>query len=232
MQNYEPVDFTDLVYTAGTVFENMDATRDQTEKFLRTGDLVGLRRPERELLLDFRSAAEHLIQSAPADIDATYVISVNRRFGRTGSQRAGELRRLPDGAPAISLADLEDLVEHAFAYRDPLAVAVKLGSNLARVRPFEGANRRTAWLTAAAVLLPFGFVMPVPMSPGFTDTLERGAASGDMSSVEATMRSGIVYLYAPVVRRHRPGRPKLSERTPRDPRETDALLESMEEEDR
>lgn len=206
MQNYEPVDFVDLVYTCGVVFESMDATREQVEDFLRSGELGDLRRPERELLLDLRSATEHMIREAPADIDAAYVVEVNRRFGRTGSVRAGELRRLPGGSPAISLAGLEDLAERCFPRPDPLDVAVALASHLAAARPFEGANRRTGWFVAAAALLPFGFTLPVPTSPGFTAALERGATSGDMSSVEATMRSEIVHL--PAAHRGRRQRPR------------------------
>ena len=193
-------DLAEVIYTAGKVFDNLRTGRLGTDSFLRSGDTDGIAsRADLELLRDLRAAAEvavvaRISRETPS---AEIAVQINAAMTRSAALRPGVLRTDDQGIgvgtayghhtpAALTLDDLQALIETALDRPDPGDRAAHLFVTLAAAQPFEDGNKRTA-LLLANVLLPPTTILTAPyseedpaVSARFHDLLARAYIYGEV----------------------------------------------------
>ena len=93
MPAIEVVDLAGVVYSSGKVFDGLSTGRLDTESFLRSGSLAGVRsRADLALLEDLRDVAQFIIDHRAEPIDVKFVRAVNAKITRSGAIHPGQLR--------------------------------------------------------------------------------------------------------------------------------------------
>ena len=173
----EAADLAGVVYSAGKVFEGLNAGRLDTENFLRSGSLEGVTsKSDLALLEDLRDVSQFIIDNRELPIDSAYVRAVNAQITRSGPMNPGQYRtaaqqigvstnygrHLPQSA---SDASLKRIIDRAMAKPNARERALELFVQIAKAQPFEDGNKRTALFVANSVLIrksaPEMLVIPV-----------------------------------------------------------------------
>lgn len=209
MTSITVADLAKVVYTSGKVFDGLATGRLDTENFLRSGSLEGVTsRADLALLEDLRDAGQFIIDHSNALVDVEYVSAINSKISRSGALHPGQLRtdaqrigvNTPLGRhepPALTTADLAEIIQRANDESDPFLSAPQLFVDLARAQPFEDGNKRTAIFAANGLLLSreAGVLLSVPfdeadptLSRRFTDLLARAYLFNEDTDVMALMR--------------------------------------------
>lgn len=168
----------EVIYSAGKVFDGLQACRQAIEIYLSTGDPTVIdSRHDLALLQDLKQLAEVVIEHAPKAVDANFIIKLNATMTRSASIEPGVLRRDDDyigvntvfgrhEPEAIMLERLSDLVNSAMSDDDHARNAATLFLAIAKAQPFKDGNKRSAIFAANAVLMNqgIGATMPIPFS--------------------------------------------------------------------
>lgn len=161
-------DLTDVVYSAGTVFDGLSVSRLDTENFLRCRRLDEVpSRADLALLEDLRDAAQFIVDHAGGTVDSAFVRAVNATITRSGALHPGQLRTqgqtigvtTPYGhhsPDALSEDGLQALLATAARSGDVREHALDLFVKLAKAQPFEDGNKRTAVFVANSLLIGSG----------------------------------------------------------------------------
>ena len=202
-------DLTEVVYSAGTVFDGLSVSRLDTENFLRSRRLVEApSRADLALLEDLRDAAQFVIDHAGRTIDAAFVRAVNATITRSGALHPGQLRTheqaigvaTPYGRhtpAALNEDQLQALLDQATRSSDVQENALDLFVELAKAQPFEDGNKRTAVFVVNRLLIgsAAGVLLTIPVndddpSPGalFHDRLARAYLYGESNGVKKLLR--------------------------------------------
>lgn len=184
---------TDVIYTAGKVFDNLRSDRLATQSFISNGDIRGIAsRADLELLKDLNDAAKIILERHNNNISLSpsVVISINSAMTRSAALRPGVFRqdsdnigvstRFGDHRPfAVQETDLQKFIDEASALSVEKAAAT-LFVSIAKAQPFGDGNKRTALLAANLLLLPSNKILTVPfndddpeVSSKFNDLLAR-----------------------------------------------------------
>lgn len=202
-------DLAGVVYSSGKVFDGLSTGRLDTENFLRSGSLEGIvSRSDLALLQDLRDAAQFVIDHIGDHIDGAFVCGLNATISRSGALHPGRLRTSDQQIgvstaygrhepPALTEAELDNLIERAIAGTDISDAALNLFVDLAKAQPFEDGNKRTAIFAANSLLLGAGapVLLTVPVDDndpgvarGFNDTLARAYLYDDRQAVKDLLR--------------------------------------------
>jgi hypothetical protein len=166
---------TDVIYTAGKVFDNLRSDRLATQSFISNGDIRGIAsRADLELLKDLNDAAKIILECHNNNISLSpsVVISINSAMTRSAALRPGVFRqdsdnigvstRFGDHRPAaVGESDLQIFIDEAAVLSTEQAAAT-LFVSIAKAQPFGDGNKRTALLAANLLLLPSNKVLTVP----------------------------------------------------------------------
>ena len=210
MPAIEVVDLAGVVYSSGKVFDGLSTGRLDTESFLRSGSLAGVRsRADLALLEDLRDVAQFIIDHRAEPIDVKFVRAVNAKITRSGAIHPGQLRaqdqqigvrtrygrHTPD---ALTEAELQRVIDTALHSGDQIENALDLFVNLAKAQPFEDGNKRTALFVANRLLIgsrtPKLLTIPVDendptLSDSFNDLLARAYVFGEHDEVKRLLRT-------------------------------------------
>jgi hypothetical protein len=184
MSTINIADLAAVVYTSGKVFDGLAAGRQDTENFLRSGNVAGISsRSDLALLEDLRDVAKFIIDHHDKLIDATYIRAVNAQITRSGALHPGQLRAddqlIGVGTrygrhtpPALTVEGLQQLTS-PLANADVTEQALDLFVAIAKAQPFEDGNKRTALFVANSLLIGDGRMLVVPVDendPQLADT--------------------------------------------------------------
>ncbi|MBA8921347.1 Fic family protein [Nesterenkonia jeotgali] len=203
-------DMAGVVFSAGTVFDGLSVSRQDTESFLHSGSIEGVTsRFDLALLQDLRDVAAFVIDhQGQRSIDADYLCEVNAQITRTGAINPGKRRssgqqigvntRYGRHEPkALSQPDLQSLVESSTSGPDPQEKALELFVNTAKTQPFQDGNKRTAIFAANGLLLNknAGRLLTIPvdendlsLADAFNDALAIAYIQGDHQPVKDLLR--------------------------------------------
>lgn len=205
-------DFSVVVFSAGRVFNGLSVSRPATVEFLRTGSVEGITTEhDLALLEDLRDLAQLVIDHGQARqrIDTGFVRGVNARITRSGALHPGKLRRNDQRIgvstrygehmpPAMTEADLQQLLDRALRAKDPHEQALNLFVAVAKAQPFEDGNKRTALFVVNGILIreraqmlltvPLDDVPAVGESLLFNDLLARSYIFGEDHDLKRLLR--------------------------------------------
>lgn len=206
---------TDVIYTAGRVFDNLRSDRLATGSFIASGDIRGISsRADLELLKDLNDAAKVVIKCFKdnSPLSADVIISVNKAMTRSAALQPGVFRRNSDNIgvstrfgdhrpPAADENTLQTITDSVSAL-SPSDAAANLFVALARAQPFGDGNKRTALLSANLLVLPQGQVLTVPfreddptVSDRFNELLARAYIFGEVSHcVDYMISRGVISI--------------------------------------
>ncbi len=209
-------DLTDVVHSAGTVFDGLSVSRLDTENLLRCRRLDEVpSRADLALLEDLRDAAQFIVDHAGGTVDFAFVRAVNATITRCGALHPGHLRtqgqtigvatpyghHTPD---TLSEDGLQALLATAARNGDVREHALDLFVNLAKAQPFEDGNNRTAVFVANGLLIGSGagvlLTIPVDdddpsLAATFHHLLARAYVYGERDGVKDLLRSrGLIGL--------------------------------------
>lgn len=209
-------DLREVVYSAGKVFDGLQAGRGEVDRFLLTGSEDDVRlRADLPLLEDLRDAAQFILKEARAPIDTRFVQAVNAQMSRSGALHPGKLRTgdqfigvttargryTPD---PIDHDQLQQLLARATAAADVSENAISIFVELAKAQPFEDGNKRTAVFTANALLVAAesGFALTIPIDDDnsaveneFNDLLGEAYVMGESAGLRDLLhRVGLVEI--------------------------------------
>lgn len=210
MPKMSVADMTGVVFSAGTVFDGLSVSRQDTESFLHSGSIEGVTsRFDLALLQDLRDVAAFVIDhQGQRTIDADYLCEVNAQITRSGAINPGK-RRSPGQQigvntrygrhepKALSYPDLQRVVESSTSGPDPQEKALELFVNAAKAQPFEDGNKRTAIFAANGLLLKenTGQLLTIPvdendpsLADAFNDALAIAYIQGDHQPVKDLLR--------------------------------------------
>ena len=168
MTQISVTDLARVIYSSGKVFDRLTTGRLATEAFLRSGNTSEIRsRADLDLLQDLRDAGQFILLDQERPLDAQYVCEVNRQLTRSAAIDPGQLRKqesnigvatrfgrhTPD---ALTIDELNSLVETSRESRNPRERALELFVQLAKAQPFDDGNKRTALFTANRELITSG----------------------------------------------------------------------------
>lgn len=203
-------DLASVVYSAGTIFNDLSTSRHGTVNFLRSGSLDGITsRSDLALLQDLRDLAQYIIDNHEAPIDHEYVQEVNATITRSGPLHPGQYRT---DAQQIGVntqhgrhepkplhdAGLQQIVDTAMAEPDSREQALELFVLIAKAQPFEDGNKRTALFVANSVLIrgpePEMLVVPVSETSAseaarFNDLLARAYVLDEHDGIKDLLRA-------------------------------------------
>lgn len=200
---------TDVIYTAGKVFDNLRSDRLATQSFISNGDIRGIAsRADLELLKDLNDAAKIILECHNNNISLSpsVVISINSAMTRSAALRPGVFRqdsdnigvstRFGDHRPfAVQETDLQKFIDEASALSVEKAAAT-LFVSIAKAQPFGDGNKRTALLAANLLLLPSSKILTVPfndddpeVSAKFNDLLARAYIYDEVDACVTYMAS-------------------------------------------
>lgn len=157
------VDLAVVAYSAGTVFNELSASRNETENFLRSGDLEGITsRSDVALLQDLRDVSQFIIDNRHSPIDHAYVREVNARITRSGPLDPGQYRTHAQQIGVntqhgrhepkpVNDVVLQRIVDTAMALSEAREQALELFVQIANAQSFEDGNKRTALFVANSV---------------------------------------------------------------------------------
>lgn len=171
---------SEVIFTAGVVFDNLRSTRLATESFLHSGDISGVTsRADLQLLEDLRDAAAVAmrIRYRGTELTSGDIKAINAAMTRSAALYPGVYRLTEDGIgvntpygvhmpPGIDDDGVQRLIDRvALAGQDGSSArqAAMLFVLLAKAQPFGDGNKRTA-LLAANTLLQGETILSVPYS--------------------------------------------------------------------
>ncbi|GAB3761209.1 Fic family protein [Microlunatus parietis] len=181
-------DLAGVVYSSGKVFDGLSTGRLDTENFLRSGSVTGVRsRADLALLEDLRDVSQFIIDHSDRPIDVAFVKAVNAQLTRTAALSPGEFRtqeqrigvrtRYGRHEPeACTDESLQRLLDKALSsHDDPNERALEVFVQLAKAQPFEDGNKRTALFVPNGLLIGSGNgkLLTIPVDeddPGLADT--------------------------------------------------------------
>lgn len=179
-------ELSDVIYTAGKVFDNLRSGHLATLTFLENGDVTQISsRADLQLLQDLRDAAHIVVQyrAARKPVTAEAIVEVNAAMTRSAALYPGVFRTddsnigvatvYGDHRPAgTNLAGLRNLIRRAERESSASRQAAALFVLLAKAQPFGDGNKRTA-LLSANILLGDSTVLAVPYEEGNKGVSER-----------------------------------------------------------
>lgn len=204
------LELTDVIFTAGRVFDNLRCSRPATRALLKTGSTTEIySRADLALLQDLREAALFVIRNATLEVDADHLRGINNTLVRSGARNPGQLRTDSQNIgvstvygryvpPALTLEKLDDLcrIQHEKRLDMEMSVedrAIEIFINVSRSQPFEDGNKRTALFAANSMLISAGslFLLTAPFNDtdsdvtrSFTDYLARFYLLGEDLNVK------------------------------------------------
>lgn len=177
------LELTDVIFTAGRVFDNLRCSRSVAIAFLQTGSTVGIySRTDLGLLQDLRDAALFVIKNTPVEVDACYLQAINSTLVRSAARKPGQLRTENQNIgvntvygrhepTALTIEQLASLCKIQYETRRVIEISVEdraidLFISVARAQPFEDGNKRTALFAANSMLINAGsrFLLTAPFS--------------------------------------------------------------------
>jgi hypothetical protein len=208
------LDLAGVIYSAGKVFDGLEAGRHDVDTYLGAGSLEGVTSShDRALLADLRDVAQHVLEvtrvaGAGFRVDAAFVTALNARIARSGALQPGRLRIEGQGIgvttplgrhepPAVTAVELDCLLQAATDGRAPAEGAISLFIELAKAQPFMDGNKRVALFAANALLLAVGagVLLTIPLDDhdpevarAFNDALALAYVRGDPGPVSALLR--------------------------------------------
>lgn len=179
-------ELSDVIYTAGKVFDNLRSGHLATLTFLENGDVTQISsRADLQLLQDLRDAAHIVVQyrAARKPVTAEAIVEVNAAMTRSAALYPGVFRTddsnigvatvYGDHRPAgTNLAGLRNLIRRAERESSASRQAAALFVLLAKAQLFGDGNKRTA-LLSANILLGDSTVLAVPYEEGNKGVSER-----------------------------------------------------------
>ena len=209
-------DLTEVVYSAGRVFDGLSVSRLDTENFLRSRRLDEVpSRADLALLEDLRDAAQFIVDHGAGTVDSAFVRAVNATITRSGALHPGQLRtqaqtigvatpyghHTPD---ALTEDGLHALLATAARSGDVREHALDLFVSVAKAQPFEDGNKRTAVFVANSLLIGSGagVLLTIPaddndpsLAAMFHSLLARAYVYGERDGVkELLRRQGLIRL--------------------------------------
>ena len=179
-------ELSDVIYTAGKVFDNLRSGHLATLTFLENGDVTQISsRADLQLLQDLRDAAHIVVQyrAARKPVTAEAIVDVNAAMTRSAALYPGVFRTDDSniGVATVygdhrragtNLAGLRNLIRRAERESSASRQAAALFVLLAKAQPFGDGNKRTA-LLSANILLGDSTVLAVPYAEGNKGVSER-----------------------------------------------------------
>ncbi len=202
-----------VIYSAGRVFDDLSASSEATEEFLRAGSSMFIRsRADLALLEDLRDIAQRILDHAGAGrgVDAALVCDLNATITRSGPLHPGQFRRDDQSIgvrtrygihtpPAIEDVELQGLITGAQESGSVREQALSLFVAIAKAQPFEDGNKRTGIFTANTLLVsekagamltvPVGVVHGVELSGRFNDLLARAYLFEEDDGLKTLLRA-------------------------------------------
>lgn len=192
-----------VLYTAGTVFDNLRSSELSTRSFLQSGDDSGIvSRADLDLLNDLRDAAEIAVhhKSVQSPVSEAIVNEMHRAMTRSAALRPGKLRTKEQNIgvstsygrhmpPALEPGEIDGLLRSALTQGDRRRQAAWMFVLLAKAQPFEDGNKRTALLTANIHLPLFEYLCApydpddIEVSRKFQDLLARAYVFDEIDPV-------------------------------------------------